>query len=384
MSNILPERFLVARRPNFAHDTLALELKYCIDTLGAKMFIVITSIMPPSPSVLALAKRNGVRLIVIGDKKTPPDWYIPGVAFISASSQDRLNYGISKRLPWNHYSRKNLGYLRAFEQGATIIVDTDDDNMPKENWSFPSFSGNFNLSENDLGFLNIYTYFTDSHIWPRGFPLNRIRDEKARVNASRLSPATVRIGIWQALADGDPDVDAIYRLVDNRPCHFKQKPPVVLGRGTCCPFNSQNTAFSEAMFPLLFLPTQVNSRFTDILRGLVAQPIMWKHGYSVGFAGATVVHERNPHNYLDDFKAEIALYLNADRIIEIVENNLKEKKSIEDNLYEAYESLVIEGIVPAAEILVLERWLEDLANIKRQRQLNLLDHSSALAISAAS
>ena len=39
-----------------------------------------------------------------------------------------MKYKIVSLLPWNHYARKMLGYLKAMEAGASILVDTDDDN----------------------------------------------------------------------------------------------------------------------------------------------------------------------------------------------------------------------------------------------------------------
>ena len=34
-------------------------------------------------------------------------------------------------LPWNHFGRKNIGYLYAISMGAKTIFDFDDDNMLK-------------------------------------------------------------------------------------------------------------------------------------------------------------------------------------------------------------------------------------------------------------
>jgi len=31
-------------------------------------------------------------------------------------------------VPWNHFGRKNLGFLFAIHYGAKVIYDTDDDN----------------------------------------------------------------------------------------------------------------------------------------------------------------------------------------------------------------------------------------------------------------
>jgi hypothetical protein len=134
------------------------------------------------------------------------------------------------------------------------------------------------------------------------------------------------------LADEDPDVDAIYRLVVGKACIFRERAPVVLAKGTLCPWNSQNTAVRRELFPLLYLPVTVTFRFTDILRSLVAQPIMAAAGYGLGFLGATVVQKRNPHDPMAD----------------------------SENLLAAYESLAAAGIVERAELETLRAWLEGL------------------------
>ena len=168
-----------------------------------------------------------------------------------------------------------LGYLHAVAGGAEVIADPDDDNLPNADWSFPRFDGPSPSTDTDRGFVNVYRAYTDQHIWPRGFPLPRVLDDSATLAHAEASSREVRVGVWQGLADGDPDVDAIYRLTSNRPCVFEQRGPLVLDAGTLCPFNSQNTAYRRELFPLLYLPALVTFRFTDILRGLVAQPVMW-------------------------------------------------------------------------------------------------------------
>ncbi|MEI9863097.1 MAG: hypothetical protein WDN00_00770 [Limisphaerales bacterium] len=67
---------------------------------------------------------------------------------------------LSSCLPWNHYCRKQAAYLLAIAEGAEIIVDTDDDNVPKASWAVPTFTGEFDLTEAGGGFVNIYRAFT--------------------------------------------------------------------------------------------------------------------------------------------------------------------------------------------------------------------------------
>ena len=323
-----------------------------------KKAIVITSIFPPTEAVEAFARCEDHRLIVVGDRKTPPGWACSGATYVSVEEQQSSPHSLAGRLPFNHYCRKMLGYLRAVEEDAEVIVDTDDDNIPKAGWSFPGFDGEFERLPGGKGFVNIYRLFTSQHIWPRGLPLDLIQADS--VPQGPFPREACRVGIWQGLADEDPDVDAIYRLTDDTPCYFNDRPPIVLGESTLSPYNSQNTATRRELFPLLYLPVFVTFRFTDILRGLVAQPIMARHGYQLGFVGATVVQRRNPHDYMKDFVSEIPMYEHTRRVIDIVSESLQGELSLPDSMRAAYAALSRHGIVPNEELRTLECWLDDL------------------------
>ncbi len=328
-----------------------------------KKYIVITSIFEPTEAVKLFAKIKGYQLIVVGDKKSPKNWKCDNVIYLSIKDQDKMNFGILKQLPYNHYCRKMVGYLYAIQNKPDFIIDTDDDNIPKENWTFPKMEGHFDFIEESKGFINVYQAFTKQKIWPRGLPLNFINNEFEFEKV--MQKKRCKVGIWQGLADEDPDVDAIYRLTNDTPCFFDKREPLVLGKGTISPFNTQNTIIRKELFPLLYLPTHVTFRFTDILRGLIAQPIMWLFDYQLGFIGATVVQKRNVHDYMKDFLSEIPMYQYAESIIEIVINSITKSESIETNFYNAYKSLLKQNIVCKEEIVTLETWLNDLNKIKK-------------------
>jgi hypothetical protein len=320
-----------------------------------KNFIVVTSIFEPTRAIYDLERMQDWQLIVVGDRKTPKDWACGRARYLAVSDQVSEQFAIASMLPWNHYSRKMIGYIDAIRSGAHIIVDTDDDNIPKVDWVIPNFEGCFQHCDEE-GFVNIYSYFSDDLVWPRGFPLRYVlHPQKTREYSGQAS-----VGVWQFLADEDPDVDAVYRMVLNKPIYFKQRPPLVLNRGAICPFNSQNTAFRKEVFPLLYLPAFVNFRFTDILRGLVAQPILWQFGYLLGFGEATVTQDRNPHDFMKDFVDEIPMYTHCEKIVEIVSKSIFNCVSIEDSLVAAYKSLVKFGVVEERELDLLSLWLEDL------------------------
>jgi len=319
-----------------------------------KKYIIITSIFPPTRAIEEFSKFSDWSIVVVGDKKTEQDWSYPNVEFISTSEQETMNSPFVNSLPWNSYTRKNIGYMRAISLGAEIIYDTDDDNIPLNNWSRnPSFDVDSEVI-NKSDFVNIYSFFTDKHVWPRGLPLQNILGNSASM---RSLEETSKVGVWQYLADEDPDVDAIYRLTNNEPIYFNKRAPLVLGEGASCPFNSQNTYFRSEVFPLLYLPSTVSFRFTDILRGLVAQPILWAAGYRLGFGEATVIQKRNPHDYLSDFESEIPGYLLAEQVVTLAKNSVSCDRTIKDNLLSVYKALESREIVTEHEIKVLKLWL---------------------------
>lgn len=182
-----------------------------------RKFIVITTIQEPTEAVRAFARLKHWQLVVVGDKKTPAGWQCEKAVYLPPVAQKKYDFG----LPWNNYCRKMIGYLYAMKAGATHIAESDDDNIPQENWGFPAHEGEFARYDSNLydtatgaGFVNVYKYFTKDNIWPRGFPLDKIKRETP---ALRPLSEGFRVGVWQGLADNDPDVDAIYRLTSALP-----------------------------------------------------------------------------------------------------------------------------------------------------------------------
>lgn len=313
-----------------------------------KKFLVITTINYPTEAVKKFASLSSWQIVVVGDKKTPGDWLCENVVYLSCEEQSK--YGLD--LPWNNYVRKMIGYLYAIENGASIIAETDDDNIPYKNWDSPAYSDIPFLVSN-VGFVNVYSKYTEQHIWPRGLPFHAIKT----FCECKDGHGKIKIGIWQGLANEDPDVDAIYRLTDGSFCIFEEKGPTVLEKGVVSPFNSQNTFFRKEMFPLLYLPVTVNQRFADILRGYVAQPIMWAADYLLGFTSATVIQKRNAHDLMSDFIDEIPCYTLSEKAFQIVDASVKKENSIIENMKIAYEALHLDGIVDEEEASYLNQWL---------------------------
>ena len=250
-----------------------------------------------------------------------------------------------------------VAFLAAARAGASIIIDTDDDNAPLSPYPLPAFDGTFDSTPDDQGFINIHHVFGAAPTWPRGFPLDLVLEDHRDVP---LAPTHVRLGVWQGLVDGEPDVDAIWRLTSAQVHAFVPRTPVVLGRQSICPVNSQNTAFTRAVFATMYLPATVTFRFSDILRGLVAQPILWRFGFRVGFTSPSAVQDRNPHDAFSDFVSEIPMYRHARTVPGLVHDAISAATTIPEAMALAYRDLARAHIVEAHEVELLEAWLADL------------------------
>jgi hypothetical protein len=333
---------------------------------SAKSAVVLTSIAAPNAVMRRIAEdcqQAGTDFYVIGDTKSPADFVLEGCHFLSYEDQLKLPFAFAKICPTRHYARKNIGYLLAIQSGVEFIAETDDDNMPSSEFYQPlPIEAELPVVE-DCGWVNVYRYYASGLIWPRGLPLDKVNAPLPELGA----PRTVRVPIQQGLADENPDVDAIYRLLLPLPFSFERNLRVALGANAWCPFNSQNTIYYREAFPLLYLPAHCSFRMTDIWRSFVAQRIGWANGWSVLFREATVVQDRNDHSLMRDFEDEISGYLGNAKIAEIL-SSLDLKPGVEnipDAMRACYRALVDADFVGGEEIALLDAWLEDFASLQR-------------------
>lgn len=324
-------------------------------------FLIVTSIAEPTAAVRAYAAMPGWRVVLVGDRKGPARVDDPRITFLGIEEQKSLGFAYAQHCPENHYARKNLGYLYAIAQGARVIAETDDDNLPLPGWGEGlDFSPGAVRTVTGGRFFNAYRAFTDEPVWPRGFPLREItRAGGAAVDAA-LEPAEV--AVWQELADEDPDVDAIYRLTRGGRIAFRRDTRLVLGPGVYCPFNSQNTFWRREAFAALFLPGRVTMRYCDILRGYVAQRIFWDRSLQLGFGPATVRQERNVHDLMRDFAEEVVMYREVEAVVEVLES-LPTAGSMGDGLVATYAALATANLVTLEELAAAQAWVADLRRL---------------------
>ena len=337
--------------------------------MSEKQFAVLTTIQEPTSSVSTLAARLsdfGAKLIVIGDKKGPRAYSLAGTEFLSLEDQLKSQFEMARELPIGHYARKNVGYLAAIRHEASCIYETDDDNAPLRSWSLREETVDAHSVEQN-GWVNIFRSFSAATIWPRGFPLDAVRESLRSAPVLSGKPVRARAPIQQGLANNSPDVDAIWRLILDEPFDFESGPSVLLPRGAWCPFNSQSTWWFPVAYPLMYLPSYCSFRMTDIWRSFIAQRCLWELDLGVVFHGSEVIQQRNDHNLIRDFEDEVPGYLRNRELVKILEglDLTAGAEAVGDNMLVCYEALVRANFFPSRELDLGTSWLRELSNLSR-------------------
>ena len=118
---------------------------------GCTRWAVSTTISEPSEGVRRTSWLPGWCTVVVADRKGPANWAAwlrssgsaveleQGTSFLNNDTTIYLTVpeqeAMAARsafvalLPWNHFARKNVGFLYAIQHGATEVFDYDDDNL---------------------------------------------------------------------------------------------------------------------------------------------------------------------------------------------------------------------------------------------------------------
>ena len=105
----------------------------------------------------------------------------------------------------------------------------------------------------------------------------------------------------------------------------------------------------------------------DIWRGYWAQRLLWEVGGSLVFSTASVLQIRNEHDYLLDFIDEKALYHDATRLVQFLQQWRPKGARFFDRVLELSIAMAEEGFWEAGDAWMTKAWLEDLIAIGYQQ-----------------
>jgi hypothetical protein len=321
--------------------------------------VIITTINATTETIKKHMNNPEYDVIIVGDKKTPDCYKNENCIYLDIEAQDKFFPKLSKLIPYNHYGRKNLGYLFAIKRGYDIIYETDDDNIPFDNFdNVLNFDDTVNtIQENDSEWINIFKYFTNNNwIWPRGYPLSLIK--KHPIPNYTFENSKKDISIINGLVENDPDVDALFRLICNNEVTWEKNKKIIISNKNMCVFNTQNTFWIDSsLFIGLLLPCSVTFRYCDILKGIIANMLLRVYNKNMAYTSPNVTQLRNEHNLMSDFKSEYSMYIANENIIPIIQNSFENFKNKKEFLFNIYKNLFDNNIITQLDLDICQEWL---------------------------
>lgn len=276
-------------------------------------YIITTTINNPTEATKKFAKiarRDGWKFVIVGDIKTPHEQYkeieikySSYVKYLHPDEQSNMYPELSKAIGWKTIQRRNIGFVYAYDNGAEIIATVDDDNIPYSDWGMDLYVGkeieiDYWASENPI--FDPLSVTNHHNIWHRGYPIDylNIRNKNTYLGKKKITPL-IQADLW----DGDPDVDAMCRLIFKPMCKFNITEPFAANKPS--PFNSQNTFIHRdalkhyAVWPYV-------GRMDDIWGGYYTQEMIGPD--KLIYNRASVYQDRNIQDLVKNLENEIIGY----------------------------------------------------------------------------
>ena len=277
------------------------------------IYIATTTINKPTKALKLFAKNKNCKLIVALDKKSKK-FDLKDSIILSTEYQEKKWPKLSKLVGWNCIQRRNFAILEAYDRGAEVIALIDDDNIPYNNW-FKNIYVNSKIRCKEIStnkkIFDPVGYTNHSNLWHRGLPLELVNNRKYKVKKKQLIKPDIQANFW----NGDPDIDAVCRMIFKPECNFKKNIFPFFSK-KISPFNSQNTLISRKVIKDYFLFPHIG-RMDDIW----ASFYVTSKKYRVIYNEPTVYQQRNVHNLIKDFKDEYIGYVNSLNLVESLYKN---------------------------------------------------------------
>lgn len=277
------------------------------------IYIATTTINKPTEALKKFSNFKNFKLVVALDKKSK-EFKLDNTIILDTKTQERKWPKLSKLIGWNCVARRNFAILESYERGADIIALVDDDNIPLDNWGKDVLVDkkiNAKLIKTNKKVFDPVGFAGYKNLWHRGYPLEMINDRKYSIGKNKKIIPKIQASFW----NGDPDIDAIARILFKPSCYFKNK-KFPFFSNKISPFNSQNTFISKDILPDYFLFPGIG-RMEDIW----ASYYVASKKYNIIYTKPTVFQKRNKHDLMVDFKNEYLGYINNLKLINALEKN---------------------------------------------------------------
>jgi len=312
---------------------------------------------------------NEITFIIVGDLKSPNQNikdYIKRLApsftveYWDVDSQRRWiteTFGSDMlekaeiAIPYNSIRRRNIGYLRALELGADVIITVDDDNYAGcTNWlhehlntlhrtdPLPTVSS-ANRIVNPCHILKFS--YSDVRIYSRGYPFSNLFSDTFDVEVKSGGKVALNMGLWTDAPDVDAYTNILYPGIKSLGIKEGYYSSYALSVDNYMPINTQNTSFIRDLTPA-FYDVRMDDyiyniridRYDDIWGGLFALKIMHRLNYRATFGIPLTEHKRNIHDFTVDLRSELLGASLNNTVYRIVMNADISSKSIIDGYLE--------------------------------------------------
>ena len=244
-----------------------------------------------------LFEKHNVRLYVVRDGKNPT---VNGESVKSVMGKySDLIYNFNDGV-------RNLGFAKAYKDGADVIVSLDDDVLP-EGDTIQAHLDILNTRQ-PVSYMN-----SVDDIYMRGFPY--WAREEAEVVFSH--------GVW----NGVYDFDASTQLVLGTPQPQHRKMPVP--KGILMPVCVMNVAFKRKVLPYYYQAPMFGdmNRFADIYSGWEVKKVIDTNGWAMVTGYAKVNHNRASNPFVNLIKEGTGLMFNEaygeGKYFDIYQKNIK-------------------------------------------------------------
>ena len=302
-----------------------------------KVSLVATSIRIPIEleAYARNARDHGhsdVEFIFVGDRKSDLGIlsfcrrlsrnYFPSEYLSIDAQQEYLSSHRSKI--WKHLSfdsrqRRIIGMLKAWENGADIVICIDSQDQLSDSdfiglHSHVGRSRKMTLVNSSTGWFNQANLLCESRgqtLFLRGFPMQ----QRDNAGTAQFTDQSIAVAANSGLCLGCSDLDATTHLdheIQVSGLSLDSPRQLCLAPGTWSPFPAHNLALKREVVPSYFLSPYVG-RYDDIWASYIVSRIAAHLGEAICFGSPAVIRSAGTGNLAKDLEQELVGYRQTDR-----------------------------------------------------------------------